>query len=149
MICLVFFNIRLLICLVFFNVRLLISLVFFNVRLLVCLAFFNVRHLVFFGVLQCTTFWFFSGRNRNTRTLDFFKINTTSKVVLAKIPGHFLVGDRRPPIIYARLHRCCSSLRYDLFQSKIITDSRCVCGFTREDASHFPLEWPLIYRQFS
>ena len=65
--------------------------------------------------------------------LTFFKINIKGKVVLAKIPGHFLVGDRRPPIIYARLHRCCSSLRYDLFQSKIITDSRCVCGFTRED----------------
>ena len=78
--------------------------------------------------------------------LTFFKINIKGKVVLAKIPGHFLVGDRRPPILYARLHRSCSSLMYGLFQSNIITDSRCVCGFTREDAPHFPLELPLIYR---
>ena len=85
-------------------------------------------------------------RNRNTRTFDLFKINIKSKVVLATISGHFLVGDRGPPILYARLHRSCSSLMYDLFQSNIITDSRCACGFTREDASHFPLELPLIYR---
>jgi hypothetical protein len=78
--------------------------------------------------------------------LTFFKINIKSKVVLAKIPGHFLVGNRRPAILYARLHRSCISLMYDLFQSNIITDSRCVCGFIREDASHFPLELPLIYR---
>jgi hypothetical protein len=48
-------------------------------------------------------------RNRNTRTFDIFKINIKSKVVLAKIPGHFLVGNRGPPILYARLHRSCSS----------------------------------------
>ena len=74
-----------------------------------------------------------------------FKINIKNKVVLAKIPGHFLVGDRRPNVLYARLHRICSSLKYDLFQSNIITDSRCVCGFTR---GRFPLslELPLIYR---
>jgi hypothetical protein len=35
--------------------------------------------------------------------LTFFKINIKGKVVLAKIPGHFLVGDRRPPNVYARL----------------------------------------------
>ena len=78
--------------------------------------------------------------------LTFFKINIKGKVVLAKIPSHFLVGDRRPPNVYARLHRSCSSLMCDLFQSNIITDSRCVCGFTREDAPNFPLALPLIYR---
>ena len=79
--------------------------------------------------------------------LTFFKINIKSKVVLAKIPGHFLVGDRRPNILYARLYRSCSSLKYDLFQSNIITDSRCVCGFTREDVSHFLLNCHLYIEQ--
>jgi hypothetical protein len=65
--------------------------------------------------------WLF-GESPNSKVLTF---NIKSKVVLAKIPGHFLVGDRRPPILYARLYRSCSSLKYDLFQSNIITDSRC------------------------
>ena len=86
-------------------------------------------------------------RNRNTRTFDFFKINIKSKVVLAKIPGHFLVGDRRPNILYARLRRSCSSLKYDLFRSNIITDSRCVCGYIMEDASHFLLKCHLYIEQ--
>jgi hypothetical protein len=38
---------------------------------------------------------------RNTRTSDLFKINVKSKVVLVKIPAHFLVGDRRHNISYA------------------------------------------------
>ena len=37
---------------------------------------------------------------RNTRTFDTFKINLKRKVVLAKIPAHFLVGDRRPNSLY-------------------------------------------------
>jgi hypothetical protein len=45
---------------------------------------------------------------RNTRTFDTFNIK--GKVVLAKIPAHFLVGDRRPNVLYARLRRNCSSL---------------------------------------
>ena len=57
---------------------------------------------------------------RNTRTFDTFKINLKRKVVLAKIPAHFLVGDRRPNVLYARLRRNCSSLKYDLFRSNII-----------------------------
>jgi hypothetical protein len=36
---------------------------------------------------------------RNTRTSDSFKINLKSKAVLAKIPAHFLVGDRRHKIL--------------------------------------------------
>ena len=76
---------------------------------------------------------------RNTRTCDTFKINLKRKVVLAKIPAHFLIGDRRPNIWYARLRRNCSSLKYDLFRFNIITDSRYVCGYIREDASHFLL----------
>jgi hypothetical protein len=44
---------------------------------------------------------------RNTRTFDTFKINLKRKVVLAKIPAHFLVGDRRPNVLYARLRRNC------------------------------------------
>jgi len=84
---------------------------------------------------------------RNTRTSDSFKINLKSKVVLAKIPAHFLVGDRRHNILYARWRRSCSSLKSDLFRSNIITDSRCVCGFTREDASHFPLNCRLYIEQ--
>ena len=84
---------------------------------------------------------------RNTRTSDSFKITLKSKVVLAKIQGHFLVGDRRHNILYARLRRSCSSLKYDLFRSNIITDSRCVCGCTREDASHFLLYCRLYIEQ--
>jgi hypothetical protein len=57
---------------------------------------------------------------RNTRTSDSFRINLKSKVGLAKIPAHFLVGDRRHTILYARLRRSCSSLKYDLFRSNII-----------------------------
>ena len=78
---------------------------------------------------------------RNTRTFDTFKFNIQRKVVLAKIPAHFIVGDRRPNVLYARLRRNCSSLKYD-----IITDSRCVCGYIREDASHFLLNCAYIYR---
>jgi hypothetical protein len=84
---------------------------------------------------------------RNTRTFYTFKINLKSKVVLAKIPGHFLVADRRPNILYARIRRNCSSLKYDLFRSNIITDSRCDCGFIREDASHFLLNCRLYIEQ--
>jgi len=76
---------------------------------------------------------------RNTRTLETFKINLKRKVVLAKIPGHFLVGDRRSNILNARLRRNCSSLKYDLFRCNIITDSRCVCEFITEDTSNFLL----------
>ena len=40
-------------------------------------------------------------------------VNLKSKVVLAKIPGHFLVAwDRRPNILYARLPSNCSWLKY-------------------------------------
>ena len=84
---------------------------------------------------------------RNTRTFDSFKINIKSKVVLAKIPAQFLVGDRRHNILYTRLRRSCSSLKYDLFRSNIITDSRCVCGFTMKDASHFLLNCRLYIEQ--
>ena len=38
----------------------------------------------------------------NTRTFDTFKINIKRKVVLANIPDYFLVGDRRPTILYAK-----------------------------------------------
>jgi hypothetical protein len=84
---------------------------------------------------------------RNTRTFDTFKINLKRKVVLANIPAHFLVGDRRPNVLYARLRRNCSSLKYDLFRSNIITNSRCVCGYIREDASHFLLNCRLYIEQ--
>jgi hypothetical protein len=84
---------------------------------------------------------------RNTRTFDTFKINLKRKVVLAKIPAHFLVGDRRPNVLYARLRRNCSSLKYDLFRSNIITDSRCVCGYIRDDASQFLLNCRLYIEQ--
>jgi hypothetical protein len=86
---------------------------------------------------------------RNTRTFDTFKINLKRKVVLAKILAHFLVGNRRPTVVYARLRRNCSSLKYDIFRSNIITDSRCVCGYTciREDASHFLLNCRLYIEQ--
>jgi len=57
---------------------------------------------------------------RNTRTFDTFKINIKRKVVLAKIPGRFLIGNRRSNILYARLLRNCSSLKYDMFRSNII-----------------------------
>ena len=82
---------------------------------------------------------------RNTRTFDTFNIKR--KVVLAKIPAHFLIGDRRPNILYARLRRNCSSLKYDLFRFNIITDSRWVCGYIREDASHFLLNCRLYIEQ--
>ena len=84
---------------------------------------------------------------RNTRTFDTFKINLKRQVALAKIPSHFLVGDRRPNLLYARLRRNCSSLKYDLFRSNIITYSRCVCGYTREDASYFLLNCRLYIEQ--
>ena len=84
---------------------------------------------------------------RNTRTSDLFEINLKSKVVLPKIPTNFLVGDRRHNIVYARLRRSCSSLKYDIFRSNIIKDSRCVWWFTREDASHFPLNCRLHIEQ--
>ena len=53
----------------------------------------------------------------------------------------------RPNVLYARLRRNCSSLKYDLFRSNIITDSRCVCGYIREDASHFLLNCRLYIEQ--
>ena len=84
---------------------------------------------------------------RNTRTFETFKINIKRKVVLAKIPGHFLVGDRRSNILHARLRRNCSSLKYDLFRSNIITDSRCIFEFIREDASYFLLNCRLYIEQ--
>ena len=37
------------------------------------------------------------------RGIDTFKINLKRKVVLAKIPGHFLLGDRISNILYTRL----------------------------------------------
>ena len=76
---------------------------------------------------------------RNTRTFDTFKINIKRKVVLAKIPAHFLVEEWRPNVWYAILRRNCSSPKDDLFRSNIITDSRCACGYIEEDASHFLL----------
>jgi hypothetical protein len=80
---------------------------------------------------------------RNTRTFETLKINLKRKVALATIPGHLLAGDRISNIIYTRLCHNCSSLKYYPFRSNIITDSRCVCGFIREDASHFLLSFRL------
>ena len=40
-----------------------------------------------------------------------------------------------------------SSLKYYLFRSNIITFSRCVCRFIREDASHFLLKCRLYCEQ--
>jgi hypothetical protein len=84
---------------------------------------------------------------RYTRTYDTLKININRKVATAKIPGHFLVGDRRSNILYARLRRNCSSLKYDLFRCNIITYSRWVCGFIREGALHFLLNCRLYIEQ--
>jgi hypothetical protein len=74
---------------------------------------------------------------RNTRTYDMLKINLKRKVVLPKMSAHFLVGDRISNILYSTLRNNCSSLKYDLFRYNIIKDSRCVCGYIREGASHF------------
>ena len=41
----------------------------------------------------------------------------------------------------------CSALKYDLFRCNKIKDWRCVCGFTREDASHFLLNCHLYIEQ--
>ena len=84
---------------------------------------------------------------RNIRTYDMFKINLKRKVVLLKIPGHFLVGDRISNILYSTLRSTCSSLKYDIFRCNIIQDSRCVCGYIMEDASHFLLKCHLYIEQ--
>ena len=82
---------------------------------------------------------------RNTRTYDMLKINLKRKVVLPKIMGHLLVGDRISNILYSRLCSNCSLLSYYIFRCNIIKDSRCVCGYIREDASHFFLNSTYIY----
>ena len=41
----------------------------------------------------------------------------------------------------------CSSLKYDLFRCNIIKDWRCVCGYIREDSSHFLLNCHLYIEQ--
>ena len=84
---------------------------------------------------------------RNIRTYDMFKINLKRKVVLLKIPGYFLVGDRISNILYSRLRSNCSSLKYDIFRCNIIKDSKCVCGYIMEDASHFLLKCHLYIEQ--
>ena len=88
-------------------------------------------------------------KTRYTRTFDTFKINLKRKVVLSKIPGKFLVWDRRSNNLYTRLCRNYSSLKYYLFRSNTITYLRCVCGFIREDASHFLLKFLLYSEQCS
>jgi hypothetical protein len=50
-----------------------------------------------------------------------FKINLQRKVVLSKIPGNFLVCDRRSNNLYTTLRRNYSSLKFYLFRSSIIT----------------------------
>ena len=84
---------------------------------------------------------------RNTRTFDTFKINLKRKIVLSKIPGNFLVWDRRSNNWYTSLRRNYSSLKYYLFRSSIITYSRCVCGFIKEDSFHFLLKCRLYSEQ--
>ena len=59
------------------------------------------------------------------------------KLYFLRFWDNFLVGDRISNILYSRLHHNCSSLKYDLFQCNFIKD--CVCGFIREDTSHFLL----------
>jgi hypothetical protein len=41
----------------------------------------------------------------------------------------------------------CSSLKYDLFRCNIIKDWRCICGYIREDSSHFLLNCHLYIEQ--
>ena len=84
---------------------------------------------------------------RNIRTYDMLKINLKRKVVLLKMSGHFLVGDRISNILYSRLRSNCSSLKYDIFRCNIIKDSKCVCGYIMEDASHFLLKCHLYIEQ--
>ena len=84
---------------------------------------------------------------RTIRGIDTFKINLKRKVVLAKIPGHFLLGGQNIRYFIYKISRNCSSLKYDLFRCNIIKDSRCVCGFIREDASLFVLNCRLYIEQ--
>jgi hypothetical protein len=77
---------------------------------------------IFKSIFRTTFFWLLIIDWSHSQ--QFFNyINLKSKVVLAKIPTHFLVGDRQHNILYARLCRSCSSLKYDLFRSNIITGS--------------------------
>jgi hypothetical protein len=84
---------------------------------------------------------------RNTRIFDTFKINLQRKVVLSKIPGNFLVCDRRSNNLYTTLRRNYSSLKYYLFRSSIIPYSSCVCEFIKEDYFHFLLKCRLYSEQ--
>ena len=81
---------------------------------------------------------------RNTRTFDTFNIKR--KVVLDKIPAHFLVGDRRPNVLYARLRRNCSSLTK--WPISIQYNNRFEMCLRIYQGGRFPLslELPLIYR---
>ena len=78
------------------------------------------------------------------RGIDMFKINLKRKVVLA---GSFLTWGQNIKYFIYKISRNCSSLKYDLFRCNIIKDSRCVCGFIREDASLFVLNCRLYIEQ--
>jgi hypothetical protein len=83
---------------------------------------------------------------RNTRTSDSFKINLKSKVVLAKIPTHFLVGDRQHNILYARLCRSCKLAQ--VWSISIQYNNRFEMCLWIYHGGRFPLslELSLVYR---
>lgn len=72
------------------------------------------------------------------------KAKSTLMKSKSKSNAYFSLGNnRRISIVMARLRMECSLLKSHLFDMKIINDSKCVCGHSREDTSHFFFSCPL------
>ena len=57
----------------------------------------------------------------------------------SKPPPYYFIGDRFLSIIHTRLRNKCSSLKYDLYRSNIITEKSCNCGALNETVEHYLL----------
>ena len=75
---------------------------------------------------------------RNTDNLSTFKhYLLTNYISTIPFPKYFAQGNRQLTVLHARLRNVSSSLNFDLYLTRIRTDSMCDCGSEREDAEHF------------
>ena len=59
----------------------------------------------------------------------------------------YYYGERQNGVILSRIRMRCSNLTAHLYDMKIIKESACACGYSREDEYHYFFICPLYHRQ--
>ena len=75
-----------------------------------------------------------------TTSLSVFKraLCTTD----SKVPGYYYSGERSAQIMQCRLRVQMSNLNNNMFNRRLRTDPKCLCGYSNETAEHYFLHCP-------